>query len=271
MLDWEILLSTQPPAVTTVTHSNNPTDELFISDTLVGETIDAVAEAKKKELTTLIDHDVYEEVDDVGQDSISSRWVITEKVDEESQRVTVKARLCARGFEEEQNFRTDSPTCSRESVRILLSTLASNKWELSSIDITRAFLQGEPIERTVYLKPPPEANTDKLWRLKKCLYGLADGPRKWYLKLTGELKRLGCTQHKIDKGLFYYTLNDKLESVITCCVDDVAYGNTPLFLSNILNTLKQTFSIGTYNSTAFKYVGISVSQNDDYSTLVFTK
>ena len=71
VLDWEIPISTLPPAVTLVTHSANPTEELFIRDTLVGETIDAVAEAKKKELSTLIDHDVYEEVDDVGQDSIS--------------------------------------------------------------------------------------------------------------------------------------------------------------------------------------------------------
>ena len=264
---WEVN-PTSTAAITSTQFNVNSVDELIISDTLVGETIDAVAEAKEKELSTLIAHDVYEEVDDVGQECISSRWVITEKVDEVSQSVTVKARLCARGFEEEQNFRTDSPTCSRESVRILLGTLASKQWELSSIDITRAFLQGEAIERTVFLKPPPEAKTDKLWRLKKCLYGLADGPRKWYLKLTGELKRLGCSQHKIDKGLFYYVNKDKLESVITCCVDDIAYGNTPLFLSNILTTLKKTFNIGTYNTTAFKYVGISISQNEDYSISV---
>ena len=37
---------------------------------------------------------------------ISLRWVIKEKlVDNEK---FIKARLCARGFEEEQNYRTDS-------------------------------------------------------------------------------------------------------------------------------------------------------------------
>ena len=160
-----------------------------------------------------------------------------------SQQVTFKARLCARGFEEEQNFRTDSPTCSRESVRILFSLLASNNWQLSAIDITRAFLQGEPIEREVFVKPPPEANTNKLWRLLKCVYGLADAPRKWYLRLTEELVRLGCKQHKIDKGLFVYTLNNALVSVLTCCVDDIAFGCTPIFVSRVLNKLQETFII----------------------------
>ena len=31
------------------------------------------------------------------------------------QKKIIKAKLCARGFEEEQNFRTDSPTCFREA------------------------------------------------------------------------------------------------------------------------------------------------------------
>ena len=46
---------------------------------------------------------VYEEVPDQRQD-FSLRWEIKEKfVDNEK---IIKARLCARGFEEKQNFRT---------------------------------------------------------------------------------------------------------------------------------------------------------------------
>ena len=81
--------------------------------------------------------------------------------------MSTKARLCARGFEEEQDFRTDAPTCARESVRLSLATIASNKWDLKSIDIKRAFLQGHQLTREVYLRPPPEAQTNKLWKLNK--------------------------------------------------------------------------------------------------------
>ena len=43
---------------------------------------------------------------------------------------TTKARPCARGFQELQDFRTDLPTCSRESVCIAT---------LNSIDVKTAF------------------------------------------------------------------------------------------------------------------------------------
>ena len=65
-----------------------------------------------------------------------------------------------------------------------------------------------------------------------------------------------------------YTLNEKLISVLTCFVDDIAYGNTPTFQSHILDKLKETFHIGTFHSGAFDYIGISVSQNDDHSVCV---
>ena len=58
-----------------------------------------VLEAKQKELKNWIDHDVYEEVEDKGQNCISVTWVITEKTSDGKQ--IVKARLVARGYEEE--------------------------------------------------------------------------------------------------------------------------------------------------------------------------
>ena len=57
---------------------------------------------------------VYDEIGNLGQRSISLRWVMKEKVVKEKK--IIKARLCARGCEEEQNFRTDSLTCSREGI-----------------------------------------------------------------------------------------------------------------------------------------------------------
>ena len=74
----------------------------------------------------------------------------------------IRAWLCARGFEEEQNFRTDSPTCSREGLRLACSLIASSYWTVNSLDVKIAFLQGKTIERSVIVRPPKEANTSKL-------------------------------------------------------------------------------------------------------------
>ena len=89
----------------------------------------------------------------------------------------IKARLCAWGFEEEQCFRTDSTTCCKESLRLACCVISSNKWLINSLDVKTAFLQGKPIERTVFVWPPKEAKTGKVWELKKCVYGLVDASR----------------------------------------------------------------------------------------------
>ena len=48
------------------------------------------------------------------------------------------------------------------------------KWKYHSIDIKSAYLQGNTIQRKIFLKPPKEYDEGKLWRLKKTVYGLCD-------------------------------------------------------------------------------------------------
>lgn len=55
-----------------------------------------------------------------------------------------------------------------------MAITAQKKWKLNSIDIKTAFLQGEEIDREIYVLPPKEALTNKVWLLKKCIYGLGD-------------------------------------------------------------------------------------------------
>ena len=116
---------------------------------------DAVVMAKEKEIQNWKDNDVYKEVDDVGQKITTSRWVITKKVKDGI--AQIKARLVARGFEEDTDgLRKDSPTCSKETVRILFATAASRGWICHTEDVKAAYLQGNKIEREVFLKPPPD-------------------------------------------------------------------------------------------------------------------
>ena len=113
----------------------------------------------------------------------------------------------ARGFEEKQDsLLTDSPACAKESLKILLTILASKKWQCQSIDIKSAFLQGKKIERDVYLRPPKEAGVDKncVWKLNTCIYGLSDASRYWYLSVKDELIKLGVKCSKYDPAVFYW-------------------------------------------------------------------
>ena len=94
----------------------------------------------------------------------------------------VKARLVARGFEEMSEVQSDSPTISKCGMRVCLMLGACSSWNIKSTDIKSAFLQSNEMQRAVYLRPPKEADdTGSLWRLKKCLYGLSDASRQFYL------------------------------------------------------------------------------------------
>ena len=156
--------------------------------------------AKLQKLGNWKSQQVYVEEEDGGQTRLSVRWVLTPKMIDNV--VSTKARLCARGFEENQDVCTDSTTCSRIRIRFALTIISSFSWYLNSIDIKTAILQGKEMECTVYLKPPKEAETNKVWRLKKCVYGLADASRYWYLHLKDVLINLGATVCNVDQRMF---------------------------------------------------------------------
>ena len=73
-----------------------------------------------------------------------------------------KARLVAQGFEEDNlsEIQKYSPTCSKDTLRAVLSIICQRKWNLQSIDIKTAFLQGDSLKREIFVKPPPEAQCD---------------------------------------------------------------------------------------------------------------
>ena len=114
-------------------------------DVLIADSSDNVEilEAKQAELRNWTTHNVYEEVDDNDQKVISLRWVLSQKYKDSG--IVYKARLVARGFEEEHlnELRKDSPTCCKVSFCLVVSIIATNMWTIHSVDVKSAFLQGK--------------------------------------------------------------------------------------------------------------------------------
>ena len=88
---------------------------------------------------------------------------------------------------------------------MLLCILAANNWQLRTIDIKSAYLQGCPISRDLYILPPECAKTDKLWKLIKTPYGLVDAGRKWYIRVMKEFTALGAHQAKCDQAVYIWS------------------------------------------------------------------
>ncbi len=115
----------------------------------------------------------------------------------------VKARLCVRGDQEKSTFRTDSSTVHKTSINIFF---LSNGWKIQTSDIKCAFLQGENIDREVFLRPPKERRIKGvIWRMIKRAYGFTDASRGFYLELSKTIvDELNCVHSRFDPAVYFY-------------------------------------------------------------------
>ena len=218
-------------------------------------------DAKAAELLKWQQFDVYDEVVDNGQCHLTGRWVCTKKYGPDGSEN--KARFVAKGFQESIEIPSDSPTGSKECLRLMLLLVSSQEWVLHCLDVKSAFLQGKYLDRIVYLKPPFEAGTSGvLWKLKKCVYGLSDASRKWYLALSEKLQSLGCQRSKFDYGMFHMRVANNLIGLLVMHVDDILWSGTAKFAELVISPLCASFNIGKHAEKEFQYVGVHIAQDD---------
>ena len=102
---------------------------------------------------------------------------------------------------------------------------------------------------------------------QKTVYGLCDAARAWYLRVQKELKGLSVEMCRLDNSLFAWKRKGKLEGLICIYVDDFLYAGTEGFYRNVIQRLKQKFLIGSTESIAFTYVGLSIKAYKDGITI----
>ena len=95
-----------------------------------------------------------------------------------------KARVVAKGFRQVEglDYNETYPTVRFESVRALVAMEASLGWEVDQMDVATAFLYADLEEETYVGIPEGVASVDggdRVWRLRKCRYGLKQSPRMW--------------------------------------------------------------------------------------------
>ncbi|KAG5371918.1 Retrovirus-related Pol polyprotein from transposon TNT 1-94 [Yarrowia sp. C11] len=189
-------------------------------------------EAMGEEMKQIHKNDVFDliKVEEVpkGAKLISAKWVYDIKYGLDGGIERYKARLVARGFEQEAGIDytlSFSPVIRFESVRFLLAMAANYNWAVHQMDVKTAFLYGV-LDEPVYLTPPPGTDKGKLqtqvqksklgalghmpgkkkpteiWRLKKSLYGLVQAPRCWNQTLHKSLLELNLVRHQTEHGLY---------------------------------------------------------------------
>ena len=201
--------------------------------------------------------------------------------------IAASARLVVPGFKDIDSFtvRKDAPTISRLSQRMILTYAAclhqSQGWRLRSADIKSAFMKGELFdvgERELYIENIQTPNKDEpilplkpgvICRLRKGIFGLADSPRRWYLRLHKSLTQLGWQRSAVDFALWYLwdSSGTRLEGVVGSHVDDLLFAGGPR-ASKLLDQLGEELGFGSLEEGSFNYCGKHIAQQEDGSIVV---
>ena len=230
------------------------------------ENTEEVQKAKLKELENFDKYDAFEEVLFKDQEVLGTRYVLTEKPDK-----SIKARFVVKGFQEEFDDASDSPTSSRETVKVFLAVAANEGWKVECSDVRSAFLQSDTIDRDVFVEPPPERRKEGfIWKLKKPCYGLDDASRKWFLSFKKTLQNLGMTQSKREYCLFLYHKHEKLEGFLIFHVDDIISAGSENF-KGIMEQLRVKYNFGKVEKGNFTFTGLNISQETCSDIKLFQK
>ena len=168
-------------------------------------------EAKRKEIDSWIENDVYDLVDirklsyQERRNFVTGRWVLNIKRQGDGSFEKCKARWVLRGFQDKQKLeqQTDSPAASRPGFRMACQLAANEGWDLYHMDLKTAFLQGQKYDntRSIICQLPPECGHAPYMvaRMKKPAYGLNDAPRRWFNKVDASLRSYGCEPTRGDR------------------------------------------------------------------------
>jgi hypothetical protein len=116
-----------------------------------------------------------------------------------------------------------TPVARMESVRVLLALAAQEGWRVHHMDVKSAFLNGK-LKEEVYVQQPPSftvaGKEDKVYRLRKVLYGLRQALRAWNAKLDATLKKMGFEQRSHEVTMYWQSTGGSV-LLVGVYVDDL--------------------------------------------------
>ena len=134
---------------------------------------------------------------------------------------------------------------TKAALRLLLQQAAQRQWQLRSMDIKAAYLQGRRLGRVVFVQPPPEAGEPDgtVWRLETGVYGLCDAARVWY-KVCAVLEDAGCRMCTSDPAVFTYHKGGVHHGAFLAHVDDFAWTGSSVFERDV-QRVRDEFRVGS--------------------------
>nr|GEU31463.1 Gag-Pol polyprotein [Tanacetum cinerariifolium] len=179
-----------------------------------------------------------------------------------------KARLVAHGHTQEEGIDYDevfAHVAKIKAIRLFLAYASFKEFVVYHMDVKSDFLYGK-IEEEVYVCQPSGFEdpdfSDKVYQVKKVLYGLHQAPRAWYETLSIYLLDNGFHRGKIKKTLFIRRHKGDI-LLVQVYVDDIIFGSTKKELCNAFEKIMhEKFQMSSMGELTF-FLGLQVKQKQD--------
>ncbi|KAM2718779.1 hypothetical protein EV1_030652 [Malus domestica] len=222
------------------------------------EEIEAIEKNETWELTVL----------PKGHKAIGVKWVYKTKKNANGEVERYKARLVAKGYSQRARIDYDevfAPVARLETIRLLISLAAQNKWKIQQMDVKSAFLNGV-LEEEVYIQQPLgyeiKGHEDKILKLKKALYGLKQAPRAWNSRIDKYFQENNFTKCPHEHAL-YVKVKDGDILIVCLYVDDLIFtGSNPSMFEEFKKVMTKEFEMTDIGLMAY-YLGIEVKQSEE--------
>jgi len=190
---------------------------------------------------------------------VGCRWLFRKKEDGR-----FKVRLVAKGYSQEPGIdfqETFAPVATFTTLRVLLALVAENDWELHSMDVKTAFLNGV-LEEEIYMECPEgvleEPDGDRVCRLIKAIYGLRQSPRAWYEKIHAFFMNHNFTRSTQDYSLY---INYSRQLLVLVYVDDLVLAAAEVKdIDWIKDSLTKAFEMTDLGELS-TFLGLEISRN----------
>ena len=185
-----------------------------------------------------------------GANLMNCHYVFTVKRKKDGSIEKFKARLVADG--NTQKFGVDfdrifASVVKTSTIRLMLLLAAARDYNLSSIDITMAYLQAD-LDEDLFMRPPPNVhpfdseNRPIVCKLRRSLYGLRQAGRVWAILFASFLMSWGLVRSSIDCCLYTYTSPSGEILWIAVYVDDALIcDNSPELRARFVADLSERF------------------------------
>ncbi|CAI7906797.1 unnamed protein product [Closterium sp. NIES-53] len=188
-----------------------------------------------------------------------------------------KARYVVRGFSQRQGvdyFHTFSSTPKMTTLRVLLHVAPQRDYELHSLDLSTASLQGN-LHEEIWLRRPPGFTgsfpADTLWSLRRPVYDLRPAPRKWHVTLRTTLAALGFTPSTADPSLFLRTGTSLPPFYVLMYVDDLVFATADTEALTLVKSELQKRHTCTDLGELRSYLGLQITRDRAWCTITLTQ